>query len=323
MLIRSFRIKNFRSIIDTKWCDLSLDNITELIGQNESGKTSVLQALNCFDSRQITEDDLRSDDTLPEISCSFSLTENEFSEIFKDKLLPDNLLNTLKKNNFRINLTRYWESKEVSKLKLEETIISQLFVTTPEEEKQSAVPGNPPEAEQAQTTLKPITEEEFVSQLYDNTPSFLMFEDYGSLLPNTIDIEDLQNNNEKVEGYWGAKNFLSIADIDVSKLDGSLRGIKTKIGQTNDKITKGFQEFWRQKIGKEKKIKIEFSLEHYGTTAGSKSGKPFLAFWISDGEDKLFPKQRSRGVRWFLSFYLELQASVKNSDGQNAVYLID
>ena len=64
-------------------------------------------------------------------------------------------------------------------------------------------------------------------------------------------------------------------------------------------------------------------MEHYGTTAGSKSGKPFLAFWISDGEDKLFPKQRSRGVRWFLSFYLELQASVKNSDGQNAVYLID
>src|SRR3989344_9461312 len=111
MLIRSFRIKNFRSIIDTKWCDLSLDNITELIGQNESGKKSVLQALNCFDSRQITEDDLRSDDTLPEISCSFSLTENKFSEIFKDKLLPDNLLNTLKKNNFRINLTRYWESK--------------------------------------------------------------------------------------------------------------------------------------------------------------------------------------------------------------------
>ena len=34
------QIRNFRSIIDTNWTRLAPDNITALIGQNESGKTS-------------------------------------------------------------------------------------------------------------------------------------------------------------------------------------------------------------------------------------------------------------------------------------------
>ena len=40
-----------------------------------------------------------------------------------------------------------------------------------------------------------------------------------------------------------------------------------------------------------------------------KSGKPYLEFWIKDEGERLYPKQRSRGVRWFLSFYMELKAS--------------
>ena len=48
MKLTAFRIKNFRSIVDTGWQNLSPDNITCLIGQNESGKTSVLEALEGF-----------------------------------------------------------------------------------------------------------------------------------------------------------------------------------------------------------------------------------------------------------------------------------
>ena len=43
MKLVAFRIKNFRSIKDTGWHELAYDNITCLIGQNESGKTSVLE----------------------------------------------------------------------------------------------------------------------------------------------------------------------------------------------------------------------------------------------------------------------------------------
>jgi len=46
-------------------------------------------------------------------------------------------------------------------------------------------------------------------------------------------------------------------------------------------------------------------------------------FWINDGKISLYLKQRSAGVRWFLSFYLQLQ-SMKLSDNQvDQILLID
>jgi hypothetical protein len=52
-------------------------------------------------------------------------------------------------------------------------------------------------------------------------------------------------------------------------------------------------------------------------------GKPYLEFWIKDNQERLYPKQRSRGVRWFLSFYLELKASAIEHKGKSRVFLID
>ena len=49
MEIRSFRIKNYRSIKDSGECYLSGDGVTILAGKNESGKTAILEALEDFD----------------------------------------------------------------------------------------------------------------------------------------------------------------------------------------------------------------------------------------------------------------------------------
>ena len=43
--LAAFRIRNFRSIVDSGWVMFSPDGITVLVGQNESGKSSVLEAL--------------------------------------------------------------------------------------------------------------------------------------------------------------------------------------------------------------------------------------------------------------------------------------
>ena len=73
MKLLSFNIQNYRSIIYSGWCNLAHDNITALIGQNESGKTSVLEALNSFYTGNINEDVLRSDLSIPVVSCKFDL----------------------------------------------------------------------------------------------------------------------------------------------------------------------------------------------------------------------------------------------------------
>src|SRR4030042_6938832 len=105
MKLSAFRIKNFRSITDTGWQSFSPDNVTCLIGQNESGKTSVLEALKVFYTGVISEDILRSDLTLPEVSCRFSIPEGWLLKITDN---PGTELKELLSGLTAIELTRYW-----------------------------------------------------------------------------------------------------------------------------------------------------------------------------------------------------------------------
>ncbi|MDZ7739550.1 MAG: AAA family ATPase [Bacteroidales bacterium] len=107
MRLKAFRIENFRSIVDTGMQPVSPDNITCLIGQNESGKTSVLEGLKVFSSGEISEDVLRSDLSLPRVSCSFEISPGYLD----DKLRPvnpefDKLVSSLT----HITLIRSWKA---------------------------------------------------------------------------------------------------------------------------------------------------------------------------------------------------------------------
>jgi len=48
MKLTKFRIYNYKSIIDSGYCTLAAD-LTILIGKNESGKSSILEALRDLD----------------------------------------------------------------------------------------------------------------------------------------------------------------------------------------------------------------------------------------------------------------------------------
>ncbi|MBM3421550.1 MAG: hypothetical protein FJY11_10500 [Bacteroidetes bacterium] len=84
---------------------MSPDNITCLIGQNESGKTSVLEALSVFHTGQINEDVLRSDLSLPEVSCRFGVGKGWMVERAVNAG-PE--LNALLAGVDILELTRYW-----------------------------------------------------------------------------------------------------------------------------------------------------------------------------------------------------------------------
>jgi predicted ATP-dependent endonuclease of OLD family len=494
MKLKAFRIRNFRSIVDTGWQNISPDNITCLIGQNESGKTSVLEGLKVFYSGLISEDVLRSDLALPEVSCRFSipkgwlvkvtdnpgtelkellsglthleltrtwiadlssvihvsgeiseyldsledawriylndvtskldeeintiqdlentlagLTEEEkeikskFSQevktgfgfrLFKRKSDEEatlkyapglkNKLNEIKNQKSEINdilagklavkkVGDRWKVltsniadiddhlKEIS-IKLDErhqrmTLLMRPFEDNVDAEWQEVV-ADYSKTRSERELLKGVldthialsgyiiegsTEAEAESKVndvihsyksqynsaflgkkyFEYCPIFELFEDFGSLLPNRIDMEDIVNRNEKVEGYKAARNFLSLANLDYSFFQQqSSRILKQKIENLNHMLTRNFHDFWQQSIGRNNKIHIQFELDHYSSSYGSKAGKPYLEFWIKDEGERLYPKQRSRGVRWFLSFYLELKASAAVADRQ-MVLLVD
>lgn len=492
MKLVAFRIRNFRSIVDTGWQNTSPDNITCLIGQNESGKTSVLEGLKVFYSGIISEDVLRSDLTLPEVSCRFSIPRGWLIKVTEN---PGTELKELLSELTQIELTRNWiadlssvinvsgeiseyldsledawriylndvtvrldeemvsiydleknlevlnneESDIRSKLTPEDNrgIISRLFGKKPveaESPRNTHFPGlinqfneikklkeetneilltklplkragekwkqllesctliddhlkelslKLEERHQKMTLLMRPLDDEWKEVLadyrktrqskelmlnnlenhialsgyiiegcsveeaaikvndvissykshynsaflggkyFEYCPVFEFFEDFGSLLPNRIDLEDIVSGNENVEGYKAARNFLSLAQVDYSFFQQpSSRILKQKIENLNQTLTHNFHDFWQQSIGRNNKIHIQFELDHYNASYVGKAGKPYLEFWIKDEGERLYPKQRSRGVRWFLSFYLELKASASLTDRQ-MVLLVD
>lgn len=510
MKLISFRIHNYRSIIDSGWNDLSPDNITGIIGQNESGKTSILEALNSFYTGTVSEDILRGDMSLPVVSCCFEIDPGLAGKVLDEKELPPGVLKQIKSSR-ELCLTRIWDEDLGSRIKIGGQKMSALFdkheklnseyqkklhkkvdaclekkdkavqlyaeaekdrkmlvqdidrfrLLIAEEQKESKLKngkdtdkaslarlskmekdlaqstgtltrkkkelqllkkeaeeltrnykiaessrqatirldtaidvlestykelrdlqrifnsikyeidrrGVKPEldklnekyvkalqeydlanedaiiklnlaykvaegmtltaAEREVESEKPhidkyYSREEAGTAIFEHIPEFVLFEDFSSLLPNKIDLEDILGANREVEGMRAARNFLKLSGLTPSFfVEGSSRLLKQKIERLNRSITVDFQDFWRQQIGKRNKISISFEMEHYSQSHPEKSGYPYLEFWIKDRHERLYPKQRSRGVRWFLSFYLELKAAALSEHGKGMVLLID
>ena len=81
MIPLSFRIKNYKSIVDTGTCYLASD-LTILAGKNESGKTAILEALRDFGTGEIDADALPlGNDEQPEIIVSFALDDRDYNEL--------------------------------------------------------------------------------------------------------------------------------------------------------------------------------------------------------------------------------------------------
>lgn len=495
MKLTAFRIRNFRSIVDTGWQNLSPDNITCLIGQNESGKTSILEGLKVFYTGIITEDVLRSDLSLPEVSCRFSISRGWLLKVTDN---PGTELKELLAGLSHLELTRAWiadlssvvmvsgeisqyldsledawrlylgdvtsklqqELKQISDseslladlnkqeeeiksklpsgdkgvisfrffgkksatdlhepssnytnlksslneirnkkdalgadlqarrsmkkagstwaklqekyesldkhlaalaVRLEErhqkmtllmrpagddhdqewkTVLDDYRKTRQERDQQKALLElhvaqsgyimdgcSEEEAERKVGEVIQSYKSQYNSEIlgkkyFEHCPVFELFEDFSSLLPNRIDMEDIITGNEQVEGFKAARNFLSIAQLDYSFFQQpSSRILKQKIENLNQSLTRNFQDFWQQSVGRNNKIHIQFELDHYSASYGEKAGKPYLEFWIKDEGERLYPKQRSRGVRWFLSFYMELKASANLN--KSMVLLVD
>ena len=101
MRLDNFSIKNYRSIIDTGIISLSnLDNITVLAGQNEAGKSAILNALYDFQLGQFSDYSMHFSikaDIQQSVSCTFKIENkiaffNKLSILSKKRLQPENLV---------------------------------------------------------------------------------------------------------------------------------------------------------------------------------------------------------------------------------------
>ena len=335
MEVLEFRITNFRSIVDSDWRKFSPDNVTVLIGQNESGKTSVLEALaKTFSSKNISDDDKRIGEPLPKVYLRVKLSKlaiGKLTDFLYGEQCIDSQIKSLEKyflnNNMPIELIFHWDSdgnggyaKSISTTDeltevLEDLLKKPLHKQAEEnllENGPLATNISPEEEEEEEEEENEITLEILEDAVNEISPKITFFEHETGLLPSQIDIFKNKHGHYILsnQGATAAKNFLTVAGLKLDTLiETDVRTRASLLSKANAKITRDFSTFWSQTIGRKDKLKLECEVHTYGNDAEEKSGSQYLLFWISDGLNKLYPKQRSQGVRWFVSFYLQLKAS--------------
>lgn len=328
--LHAFRIKNFRSILDTGFQELSPDGISLIVGQNESGKSSILDSISSFETGIVIEDDIRSNCTTPEVTCIFKFDDiNDVLDCMPEgKELPKDFKKVFLKLDQCISLTRTWSENNYNdgELLIENKELKLLWESMDNKSIIKADVENEPSITETESTETQaptlISEQEFADEIFSILPPIDMFED-NSLLPPTIDLDDLIKKNTKATGYEGAKNFLLIADIKAEELENpqSIRIIEDMLEEKSKKVNVELQKYWHQTVGKKDKIEVIAELKNHTSLVEGKQGHPYLTFWIRDKNGRLSPLQRSKGVKWFISFYLKLEATAKKET--NRIFLID
>jgi hypothetical protein len=332
----AFRITNFRSIVDSGWCSFSSDGATVIVGQNESGKSSILEGLSkTLAPVDISDDDCRIDADLPAIFLRVKV-------VVKDLLArlagyPAAQLKALEKylakNDDTLTVSYRWvhvATKEKFECNMEcedDVLAASLESASPQPVAAGEQDANEGEEEQGEKDeVAPdqsnLTSSLLADAIYDEAPSTVLFDQGSGLLPDRVTIQKKGDEWALVgPGAAAAENFLSIANVNLKALvEGSPRGRQTALARANAAVTEDFGRLWSQTIGKKEKLQLKCEFAYYDSSSPN-PGAPHLEFWIVDGLNQLFPKQRSLGVRWFISFYLQLKASEKDTEG--TVFLLD
>ncbi|MDE0260178.1 MAG: AAA family ATPase [Gammaproteobacteria bacterium] len=303
-----FRIQNFRSIDDSGW--IPLHKVTALVGRNESGKSSLLQALHKFNPatenpydaqrefprHRYTREYVRSPDSRdwPVCSVRFAPSAQFCAEL--DELLA--LAETEMDAPENIEVTRYYDG--------------QLSVSYPV--KFTVDIGS----------LDEIGELEVDDLVEKHLPVFIYFESYGVLdsaiwLPTFLSELAHNPHDPRVRTINAMFEHVHLDPAELHTL-GAEAGGQAEHQQQKERraillssasrdISTRFSEWYKEQ--REHRIRYQADGSYFRIwTSDSKAGAPIEL------------EQRSKGFQWFFSFYLVFL--VESDHGhKDAVLLLD
>lgn len=325
MKLVKIRIKNYRSIKDSGDIKIAED-LFILAGQNESGKSSILEALQLYEDEIANIETLnfeleKSQNFIQEISCTYSALNQSFYEdvinllheianeqnLVVNALKPDEIVDPNKiKSITEFTVIKRFDfttgscivSSELDNSSLGK-IISSIRDYTPPIDRDSKVKRISIEAAQ--------TMESLVQSIWELTPRVILFNNFTDLLPDKIALTEL--NSQGVKGIKAVKNLESLLKIKFEEI--AKKNIPQKISITeteSDTLSANFESDWKQRIYGNNQVRIKFYIEN------NDSGVKELSFFIETKDNEfLAPRKRSKGMIWFLSLWLELKAQ-ENDD---------
>jgi predicted ATP-dependent endonuclease of OLD family len=345
MRLQAFKIKNYRSIIDSDTVKLSeFDNVTVFAGQNESGKSSLLRALYDYERDEFDSDSLpfsTGSNPIQSVSCTYKIeTGDDLLELLSEGTIEKYKLQIAegeiifdKDKIDKIKEFTLTKTKEGDKKSLEIDVNTfNLFRSAILDKPPQVVAGESGQAVEGETVVEPVKEKYFTiaddsngnvevaNMLWAYTPKIVFFDDFCDLLPDRIYISALKDKTATTKGYKAVKNLEKILGVDLISKDTETDAVRrTKEDENNDEISIDFQKDWGQRIHGENKVLVKYNFEK--RTGAGEDGS-YINFFVETKKGQLLPpKQRSKGLIWFLSLWLELKA--QNIEQTDLVLLLD
>ena len=327
MRLAGFRIRNIKSIVDSGWCHIGdKDNLTVFAGQNEAGKTAILEGLNFFRngaSEEFIDLSTRSDQTYPYVECEFKLEDGDFQGD-EDVMRIIGKLGTVRL--FRGDTVKLsYDAIHLESQTLETIDIEINKIIKREEEEKARIETEhqkagtpPPEPQTQEAPTSPDGLRELVVQHFRNhLPTFILYSSFENHLPGNIKVSDLETS-QAVKDFQTVYKFKFTDIIGLKHLE-----YKNKILEINKRATADFNDYWSQKLSNiaDAQDQYQYEIEFQPNDTTPEAGKIFFSIHRNNSPP-LYIGQKSKGFQWFSSFYLRLRALSEESNGTNKIILL-
>ena len=328
MKLTRARVKNYRSIDDSTW--VQLEDVTALVGKNESGKTAFLQALRKINSISGDNDRFNIRDfprkgyikykkiheKSPEtvVQAEFELSDTEVAEI-ESKYGANILLNNKVIVSKDYKNDRHWD------FELRSGVTSSPLLAT----SSVSVPNTTRIGARTNGVSGPKEgiERDFLEAWL---PKFVYFDNY-STMKGKISIADLKRRSlageELDDSDRTFMSLLTLSGVDLDELEQDLgyEDIKVELESASIAITDEIFEYWQQN----RQLKVEFDVSHADPRdpAPLNEGK-ILHVRIENARHRVTVSfdERSKGFVWFFSF-LSYFSHLEETEESDLVILLD
>lgn len=325
MILKRYKVENFRSVQDSGWIDC--DNVTTLVGVNEAGKSNLLLALWKLNPAREGNIDILHDMPVSKLS-TYRKSPEEVKFITADFELDDEAIRNIEtevecnlQGDKSVTVTRFYNGS----YEFEFPSGNPQSTKTQKVKKETGEDKDPIEED----VIVPFEDLDLKKAILAELPSFVYYSNYGNLsskiyLPNVIKwlngqtVDGIDINEEQVRTLRVLFEFVKLDPKEILELgkdpkemamirngrNGNIQPTAEEIKHAeNDKeersillqsasgdLTKKFKEWWKQG-------EYKFRFEADGD---------YFRIWVSDSirTDEVALELRSTGLQWFISFYL-------------------
>ena len=313
MKYQEFRIKNFKAIKNTS-INLKKDQLVLLLGVNESGKTSILKAIESFDHSNDPADakaafqrirNKKQLDSVASVECDILVEasgDKSISKIAQD-VTEDEATSFILKAPHVMTITREFTFENAVYVKDFYKLDSQTL-------------------KKISPRLSDAQADKLCREILKKSPLIIYFEDFKDHIPDYLhtDPENVNYNRNWVstlEGlFYHADKNVTVKQFESIK-DQNARN--TALNRVNNALNKQFTSRWNRKLKGTKTIdRVEVLYDN--------STKLFKFTAVGKDKETVFDiEERSKGASWYLTFLLKTEFRKKrlSLDHGQTLYLID